>query len=342
MATALGAIDVPTSVAEASGAAARLPSRARQHAGRPGDGPVPRRQPAVAAGAATGVPADRRCRRRPAAALGPLAAAPAVAARHRGHARAGRRRGRDAGPSAGRYRPPRDSTGWCSPRARRGGGSCSPGSGCRSTSSPADVDETPLPGETPAALVRRLAAAKAAAVDRRPRCSPPTRSSRSTARSSASRSTPPTPAGCCGGCRDGRTTSTPASRAGGRAAGGRGRDHGRDVRGADAAAVEWYLATGEPFDKAGAYAIQGAGGVFVESIHGSASNVVGLPLATVARSSTGSACGHPRVWRTPAGPQTLRRRETLGWEDGRISTLERAVANDRGGAVRLALAPTEC
>ena len=47
------------------------------------------------------------------------------------------------------------------------------------------------------------------------------------------------------------------------------------------AAIEWYLATGEPTDKAGAYAIQGAGGAFVAAIEGSASNVVGLPLATV-------------------------------------------------------------
>jgi len=48
-------------------------------------------------------------------------------------------------------------------------------------------------------------------------------------------------------------------------------------------ALRWYLATGEPLDKAGAYAIQGAGGVFVERIRGSVSNVVGLPLATVVR-----------------------------------------------------------
>jgi septum formation protein len=47
------------------------------------------------------------------------------------------------------------------------------------------------------------------------------------------------------------------------------------------AAIEWYLATGEPIDKAGAYAIQGAGGAFVAAIEGSASNVVGLPLTTV-------------------------------------------------------------
>ena len=46
------------------------------------------------------------------------------------------------------------------------------------------------------------------------------------------------------------------------------------------AAVDWYVATGEPFDKAGGYAVQGAGGVFVESIRGSVSNVVGLPLST--------------------------------------------------------------
>jgi septum formation protein len=42
---------------------------------------------------------------------------------------------------------------------------------------------------------------------------------------------------------------------------------------------EAYLATGEPWDKAGAYAIQGLGGALVRSIQGSYSNVVGLPLA---------------------------------------------------------------
>ncbi|MCG6155633.1 Maf family protein [Rubinisphaera margarita] len=42
--------------------------------------------------------------------------------------------------------------------------------------------------------------------------------------------------------------------------------------------VDWYLSTGEPAGKAGGYAIQGLGSIFVSSIQGSLSNVVGLPL----------------------------------------------------------------
>ena len=43
--------------------------------------------------------------------------------------------------------------------------------------------------------------------------------------------------------------------------------------------IENYIASGEPFDKAGAYGIQGLAAAFVESLQGSYSGVVGLPLA---------------------------------------------------------------
>lgn len=45
--------------------------------------------------------------------------------------------------------------------------------------------------------------------------------------------------------------------------------------------IEWYLNTDEPYDKAGAYAIQGLSAIFIEEISGDYNTVVGLPVAKI-------------------------------------------------------------
>jgi septum formation protein len=161
-----------------------------------------------------------------------------------------------------------------------------------------DVDETPLPGERPVDLVRRLAVAKAVAVDGDPVLAADTVVD-----------------------VDGEILGKPADADDARRMLRRlsGRSHRVHTAVAlrsgervevevvttivtfvplQPAVIEWYVGTGEPLDKAGAYAVQGAGGVFVERVRGSVSNVVGLPLTTVAH-LLDRVCG----WRP--GPQTL-------------------------------------
>jgi septum formation protein len=67
-----------------------------------------------------------------------------------------------------------------------------------------------------------------------------------------------------------------------------------------AAEVTAYWDTGEPHDKAGGYAIQGAGAVFVADLRGSYSGVMGLPLYETAELL--ALRGVPR-WRSPDGRQ---------------------------------------
>jgi len=149
------------------------------------------------------------------------------------------------------------------------------------TVSPADLDERLLPGEAPAVYVERLAREKAQEVARR----------HPGALVLAADTTV---------VLEGRVLGKPADAADAQATlrALAGRTHqvltgvalaGQTLRTrvvetrvtfrqATDAELAWYVATGEPLDKAGAYALQGIGGFLVQSIEGSHSNVIGLPL----------------------------------------------------------------
>lgn len=152
---------------------------------------------------------------------------------------------------------------------------------------PGDVDEASVAGEAPVEYVARVAAAKAEAVVDRAR-----------GRIVLAADTTVVAAGRVFGKpgddveaaemlrqlsgRSHEVLTGVALRWEGRATGGveRTRVHFVDLADGQIAS---YVASGEPRDKAGAYAIQGGASAFVERIEGSYSNVVGLPMELVRR-----------------------------------------------------------
>lgn len=154
---------------------------------------------------------------------------------------------------------------------------------------PADVDETPRPGETPQAYALRVARDKAAVIA-----------------AGCRESGTPVLAADTVVVVDGEIMGKPADDADAvrmlKTLSGKAHDvitgvviavGGRDIAEAVTTRVHvlplsddeiaWYVASGEPRGKAGAYAIQGRAARFIERIEGSWSNVVGLPISTVHR-----------------------------------------------------------
>jgi septum formation protein len=155
----------------------------------------------------------------------------------------------------------------------------------------ADVDETPLEGEAPSDYVLRIARAKA----------------ETAARQVMQRNLRPHPAlgADTAVVLDGHVIGKPdsAERAAQILSGLAGREHqvmtavavalrdrvesalsvsSVEFRALSAAQIQRYIASGEPFGKAGAYAIQGRAAAFVKRIAGSYSGIMGLPLAETA------------------------------------------------------------
>jgi len=149
---------------------------------------------------------------------------------------------------------------------------------------PADVDETPLPGEAPGDLALRLACAKARALPVPDRPALAIAADTVVAIDGATLGKPrdPDDARRMLGLLSGRTHQVITAIA--------LRALPEETLVSERALslvtfvpmsgeeIDWYAATGEGMDKAGAYALQGIGAFFVASIDGSYTNVIGLPL----------------------------------------------------------------
>lgn len=158
---------------------------------------------------------------------------------------------------------------------------------------PADIDETPRPGEAPAALVARLAAGKADAVPgdlviaadtvvalgNTVLNKPADDADAAAMLAALSGRAHDVITGFCVRGPGGRVERAVTTRV--------------NFRPLDGSVIARYVASGEPRDKAGAYGIQGIGAMLAESVHGSYTNVVGLPLVEVLDAI--AAVGGPRL-----------------------------------------------
>jgi septum formation protein len=153
---------------------------------------------------------------------------------------------------------------------------------------PVDVDETPLPGETAEAAAARLASEKATLAAH---CRPE-------AWVLAADTLVFLDGTILGKPRDDADAASMLRRLAGREHGvvtavslRRGEAPARGIAEVsrvrfgplDDDEIAWYVSTGEPRDKAGAYGVQGFGARFIEEIHGSFTNVMGLPARSVYR-----------------------------------------------------------
>jgi septum formation protein len=153
---------------------------------------------------------------------------------------------------------------------------------------PADVDETVLTGESPDAYVARVARDKARIVAARHPADAVILAADTTVVAAGAILAKPQDAAdaarmltlLSGTVHDVLTGVVLSRDSGASVEVVRTRVHFVDLTAED---IAWYVATGEADGKAGAYGIQGRAARFVDWIEGSWSNVVGLPIATVAR-----------------------------------------------------------
>ena len=153
---------------------------------------------------------------------------------------------------------------------------------------PADIDETPLPAEPPAAYVERLAREKAAASARPGHVVLAADTSVVRDCTILGKPTDPDHARAILRSLAGRRhevmtgVAVSVTTAGGATRVESAVEVGTvEIGPLDDERIAWYATSGEPDDKAGAYGLQGAAGIFADRVEGSVTNVIGLPLPLV-------------------------------------------------------------